>query len=193
MPQGIVPVTADRRLDASGSGSRTPADEREVTPVEPAFPDQILEPGVGVLGTRDDEETRGVAIESVDDPGTIGVLPAGDPEVEQRVHEGSLCMAGRRMDDDPGRLVDDEEVLVLKGDPQLALLGFERDGLGLRHRDLEGLPALEPVTLRAPLAVDADGAGFQQPLGLAAGSDLRERGEEPVQPLSGGPLRDFYG
>jgi hypothetical protein len=96
------------------------------------------------------------------------------------------------MDDDPGGFVDDEEVLVLEGDPQLALLGLERDGLGFRHCDLERLPAFEPVTLGAPLAVDADGAGCQQPLGLAAGSDLGERGEKAVEPLAGRLLRNSY-
>jgi hypothetical protein len=48
------------------------------------------------------------------------------------------------------------------------------------------------MTLGAPLAVDADSAGCQQPLGLAAGSDLGERGEKAVEPLAGRLLGNSY-
>ena len=76
-------------------------------------------------------------------------------------------MPGARMDDDAGGLVDDEQVLVLPDDVEVHLLGCKRTGLGGQLDD-DLLPALEPVALRARLAVDEDGAVGDQPLGERA-------------------------
>ena len=97
-----------------------------------------------------------------------------------------LAWPGDGMDDDAGRLVDDEHVLVLPGDPERHLLALElvRDRLG--HGQLELLAALEPVRLRPPLAVDDRRALLQQPLGRGARADLRQRGEEAIEPLARG-------
>ena len=71
------------------------------------------------------------------------------------------------VDDDAGRLVDDEQVLVLPDDVEVHLLGRERAG---RRRELDDdlLPALEPVALRPRLTVDEDSAVGDQPLGERA-------------------------
>ena len=65
-------------------------------------------------------------------PGPLGLLPARDRVREQAVDERAVRVAGRRVDDDAGRLVDDEQVLVLAGDPQVDLLGLERWSRGAR-------------------------------------------------------------
>jgi hypothetical protein len=58
------------------------------------------------------------------------------------------------VDDDPGRLVDDQQVLVLEGDPERELLCLERDRLGGRRLEAQLLPAREPVALGPRRAVD---------------------------------------
>jgi hypothetical protein len=71
------------------------------------------------------------------------------------------------VDDHPGRLVDDEQVLVLVRDRKVDGLRDERR----RRRgwlELDLLPALEPVALRAAGAVDEGRARLDQPLGRGA-------------------------
>ena len=105
------------------------------------------------------------------------------------MNQRSRCVPRRRVDDDSGRLVHDEEVLVLEGDPQREVLGLER---GLRLGRLEGdlLPAREAVALGPRLAVDERARLREQPLGRRTRAHLGQRGEEAVQPLSRGLGRD---
>ena len=89
------------------------------------------------------------------------------------------------MNNEPGRLVHDQQVVVLVGDPQIALLGLERDEFRLRRLDLERLAAGEPVALRAQLAINANGPCREQALGLGPRRNFRQRGDVPVEPLAG--------
>jgi hypothetical protein len=76
-------------------------------------------------------------------------------------------MPGGRVDGHAGRLVDDEQVLVLVDDGELR----HRRGqlvFGLRSRHLELLPTFQPMTLRAARTVDPDRARREQPLGRGA-------------------------
>ena len=102
----------------------------------------------------------------MDDPRAVLVAPGGVVR-EQAVHERAALVPGARVDDDTRRLVDHEQVLVLPDDVEVHLLGRERAGLGGQLDD-DLLPALEPVALRARLAVDEDGAVGDQPLGERA-------------------------
>ena len=181
----LAAVAADRRLDPPGPRARPTADDRLVAPLERPFSHELLQPGVGLLAAGDDEQARGVAVEPVDDSRPLLVLPArGQPD--EPVHERAARVPGRGVDDDAGRLVHDEHVLVLPRDPERHLLPLElcRDPLG--HGQLELLPALEPVRLGTALAVDDRRALLQQPLGRGARTDLRQRGEEAIQPLARG-------
>jgi len=94
------------------------------------------------------------------------------------------------MDDDSGGLVDDEQMLVLVRDPQLACLRLQGDLLLLCGIDLEPLPAHESVALRPRLAVDPYRAVCEQALGLGARGYLRQLRKEPVEPLAGSFARN---
>jgi hypothetical protein len=94
------------------------------------------------------------------------------------------------MHDQPGGLVDDEEVLVLPRDPELVVLTCGRLVMCDRSLELDLLPTREAVALRARGAIDYDCARSEQPLRLAARADLGQRGDEAVKPLSGGVCRD---
>ena len=89
------------------------------------------------------------------------------------------------MNDESRGLVDDQQVFVLVGDPQLALFGLEGDVLPLPDVHLKQLPADKPVTLQTWHAIQAHSPGRKQALGLGARSNLRQRGDESVQPLAG--------
>jgi hypothetical protein len=118
---------------------------------------------VRVLG--DDEEPGRIAIEPVDDAGTL-LLAARDAVPEKAVNESTASVPGRRMDDHPGRLVDDEEVLILVGDREPEFLRLELRRRGRRPLDDERLAACEPVALCPPNSVDEHTALAQEALGL---------------------------
>ena len=84
------------------------------------------------------------------------------------------------MDDDPGGLVDHEQVLVLERDPERELLGLERRRLGGRRLEAQLLPAREPVALRPGRSVDQRDALGEQALGGCARPDLRQRREVAI-------------
>ena len=77
----------------------------------------------------DDHQAGGVAVEPVDDPGALGLAAA--EQVAERVHEGVAAVAGRRVDDEAGGLVDDRQALVDVHEPRLgAHRGDARAGAG---------------------------------------------------------------
>ena len=83
------------------------------------------------------------------------------------------------MHDEACGLVDDQQMFVLEGDPQIERLRDE--ALRCRRLELDLLPFPQPVGLLPGDPVDADLAGREQPLGRSAGADLIERREEPVE------------
>jgi hypothetical protein len=88
------------------------------------------------------------------------------------------------MDDQPGRLVDDQQVLVLVGDAQVKLFGLERRLFPRRRVDLELLATRQAVTLSSRLTVDSNGTCTDQTLGGRARADLGQRCEVAVEPLA---------
>jgi hypothetical protein len=126
----------------------------------------------------------------VHDPRALRLGAPCGTQREQPVDESAAGMSGGRVDHDPSRLVDDEEVLVLVGDGQVELLRLELGRLLGRQVDLERLAACEAVALRRRGAVDPDGAGVDQPLSGAAGRDLGQPGEEAIEALTGGLVRN---
>ena len=87
----------------------------------------------------------------------------------------------------PGRLVDDEQVLVLVGDPERHVLALEPGaaGFGRPSSSTSSPPSSRWLFARAAPST-SDGARVEQPLGGAARADLRQRGEEAVEPLARG-------
>src|ERR671922_489407 len=184
----ISPVAPDRRLDPSLARSWPPSDERGVRALEPVAPDEPLKALVGLVRASDDEQSRRVAVEPVDDSRAF-LVSAGGAVGEDAVDQGAGRMAGRRVDDDAGRLVDDQQLVVFVRDPELDLLGRElRSGFGRFVFDL--LPTSEPTALGRRLAVNRHTAGLEQPFRGCAGSDLRQVGEEPVEPQPGRAVRN---
>ena len=116
---------------------------------------------------RHDEQSRGVAIEPMDDAGPVG-LAARCATGNQPVDERSAGVAGRRMHHDARRLVDDEQVLVLVRDPERHVLRLHLDLRPLPNHDGQLLAAGDTVALRARQPVDSDRSVGEQPLRLLA-------------------------
>ena len=155
----VVAVAADRRVDRAAPRPRPAHDEREVLAGQCTAPDESLQPLVGLVRARDDEKSRGVPVEAVDDPGPV-LLPTLGACGRECLRERAARVTGCRVHDHAGGFVHDEEVLVGVGDRELGRLDV-RLRLG-RHRrlDLEllptcelvALPAIRPSTSTAPAA-----------------------------------------
>jgi hypothetical protein len=72
---------------------------------------------VGRVVAGDDQQAAGPLVEPVDDPRPLPVGAAAE-DPGQLVDEGRPAVRGRRVDDQPGRLVDDRQPLVEVDDAQ---------------------------------------------------------------------------
>ena len=164
------------RFDGSrpiGASMRRPAmhlapDERDVFLLDLAVAKLARQLFVRRVVLGDHHQPRRAAIEPMHDPGPLLAADAAQivDVVQQRVDQRAARMAGRRMDDHPGRLVDDDEVVVLVEDRQ-------RQRFGLRHRvdrrrriDDDLLAALHRLVRLGLAPADADVALLDQPLNL---------------------------
>ena len=188
LPRRVVPVAADRRLDPSTPGARPAADERQVVALDLPARNQILKSLVGLVRARHDEEPGSVTVEPVDDPGPVSSPPPDRPD--EAVDERSASVPRSRVHDDAGRLVDDQQMLVLVGDAEIDLLGLERLRRLRRQLHLDLLAALQAVALRPRASVHPHRAGRQQALGSRARADLRQLREEPVEAVARRLLRN---
>ena len=100
---------------------------------------------------------------------------------EETVLQGAITVAGAGMHDEPGGLVDDEEIVVLVHDPQGHCL--RRDGGDRRHLALERhlLPAQHPIARAGWPAVDRHAAALDPALDARAGVLRQEPSERLVE------------
>jgi hypothetical protein len=184
--KGIVAVTAERSVDPPAPRTRSPASEGKVVALQPTLAHELLQPAVRLLGSRDDQKAGGVAVETVDDARTLWVS-SRNATIEQGLDERPTFVPRCRVHYEARRLVDYEQMLVLVGDPQLELLGLQRNGRrsGCQLK-LDRLPALETKALRARLAIHEHCPRAEQALRLPARVNLGQRRDEPVEPLAGG-------
>src|SRR5947199_220672 len=113
-------IAADRRLDPPAKRTRPAPHERQVIPLERTLPNERLKPHICLLGLRDDEQARGVAVEPMHDATAFPFPTRRD--ADESVHERPAFVAAGRMHHEPCRFVDDEQVLVLVDHGQLQLL-----------------------------------------------------------------------
>src|SRR5438477_8102086 len=187
----VAAVTPDRRLDTTAARARTADHECEVPALELTAPDECLETLVRLLGTCDDHEAGRVAVEAVHDAGPVG-FSTRDVTCEQPLDERARCVARRRVDDEPGRFVDDDQVVVFVGDPQVHLLRRQGRLRSLRRLELDLLATGQAMALDLTSAVD-EHALRQDTFSAAPRADLGQRGQEAVEPLAGGFVRIAFG
>ena len=91
---------------------------------------------------------------------------------DQRVDQRAVGIARGRMDDEPGRLVDDDEILVLVDDVERDILALRRGGHGRRHLDTRKSSPGLTLILASLIVVrrTRDGAALDQALAGASGS-----------------------
>ncbi len=102
--------------------------------------------------------------------------------VEERVHERSGSVAGRRVDHEPRGLVDRENVLVLVENRERNRLGLDRCDARLRDVDLDLLAGADHVRALGRHARKPDGALSDQLLDPGPGEVRAGGHEEEVEP-----------
>ena len=113
-----APVAAQRRVDRAAPRRRAALDQREVLAGDLARAQRGLQRGMRRAPTRASSSSPDVSRSSRwTTPGRSGG-PAGHA-ARERLHERPLLVPAAWMHDDPRRLVDHEQVLVLVGDPEL--------------------------------------------------------------------------
>ena len=115
-------------------------------------------------------------------------MPDSEPAamVQQRVDQRPVEIARGRMDDQPGGLVDDQQMLVLEHDGQRDVLRFVVRRLRLGHRDAQAFVAADLGRRVAHrLAVRLDRAAADQRLQPLARQGRHGIGERTVEPPAG--------
>jgi len=189
VPSRVPTVAADRCLDATTPGARPTADEREIFTFHRAPAEQALQAAVRLLGAGNDQEAGGVAVEPMDDARPLGLRTSADA-TEQTLHQRAARMPRRRVNDEPSRLVDHQDVLVLVRESELAPFGLLCIWCSRGDGDREFLARAQAVALRATPPVDEHGAGSKQPLRRGTRADFGLLSEEAVDPRAGSIARD---
>ena len=137
----------------------------------------------------DDDQARAASVEAVDDPRSNRVADVGEhaETMQQPVDQRPVRVPGTGMDDHPGRLVDDHDVVVLEDD-------LEADRRICRRRlSTAGWPTGRPPRTRPRrggpcrrrrFAVHLHAAGGDGRRGDRA-ADVGEQGDHPVEALTG--------
>ena len=115
------------RLDPPSVGPRIPVNEGQVNLFHLVTFELFRQPPMGRIGFGRHEKARGPFVQAVDNPGAKDAAYSREVPavVEEGIDQRPACMTGRRVDDHPRRLVDDEEVVVLVGDPEVERLVLE--------------------------------------------------------------------
>ena len=182
--RAVAAVAADGGVDRPRARVGPADDERQVLAPDTAVSHRLLECPVDRVALRDDEQPRRVLVQAVHDARAEWVVAARGP-ARQRLRERPGVVARRRMDGDAGRLVDDDQVVVLVDDLERDVVGA--GGVGRRlgdRRDLDRVARLQDVALLARLATDGDGTGVDQLLRGGARADPLVLAERGVQPLA---------
>ena len=167
----LLPVgrrAGERAGDGAGGGHRRAGDDRDIDALDAVRGELARQRLVRRIGLGDDEQSRRVLVDAVDDAGPRDPADPRQPAgavVEQRVDHRAVEVARRRMDDEPGRLVDDEQVVVLEDDRQRdvlrrgvgAVAAGHDDGQHVARGDLArrvacGARRVAPVTCPAPIS-----------------------------------------
>ena len=180
----------ERRVDRAFARLRDSVDDREIAPVDRMGGELLGQALVRDVGLCDDQQPRRILVDPVDDAGPGDAADARQRAaamVEQRVDQRSVEIAGRRMNDQARRLVDDQQMLVLEDDLQRNVLRFvvRRRRLGDRNAQALRRPRTLVAGSRTGLPAGFHGAASDQGLQPFAREGRDGGGERAVKAPAG--------
>ncbi len=185
----IARAAADIAADLAGTRCRNAPHQRVIGAAHRPRREGRGEGGVGALAFCDDHEARSILVEAMDDAGATHAADASKAVAAMRqegVDKGVLGIAGRGMDDETRRLVDDDEVIVLVADVESDRLRLRPVGQRRRHCHGENLARFDPHRrVRYRRAVPGDAAIQDELLDARARHLAKMRREHAVEALAG--------
>src|ERR1035437_7170563 len=177
-PHPVAAVAADRRVDRPGARRRVSRHQRQVLAADLAIGQHLRERAMDRITLGHHHQAGRVAVQPVHESRPPGLVASGST-AGQRLRQRPGPVPAGRMDDHPGRFVDDQQVLVLIGhrERHIDRFGFWRLDAAI---DLDPLPRADRMALGPRATVDADPAGIDQRLG--AGSRAQRSGQEAIEP-----------
>jgi len=176
-------MTADRRVDGAAGGHHA-ATHGLVLAMDLARFQHAHEGGVRLQGPRDHEQPAGVLVQPVDN---AGPWQQGQPGIvgQQGVLQRPVRVAGAGVDDQPDRLVDDDQGGVLVDDLERHWLGHDRHLVLEPCVDLHRLAADEAVAGTQRTAVDEHLALVDPGLQARPGIVRKQAGKRLVEAPAG--------
>ena len=143
-PQAVVGIASERLVHRDRVVGEMPPAEGGVPSHDPPLGDGLAQHPQRPVRLGHDHQPRGVLVEPVNQPGSLLTRPVGErlPAPLQRVHQRPRPVARRGMHHHAGRLVDDQQRLVLERHRQGNLLGEHLASGRRRHVDRDPHPAL---------------------------------------------------
>lgn len=107
-------MSSDGGVDRTASGVGTASNQGQIVALNFPPPDLICQPQIGVLGQTDNDGTRGVSVETVNQspPAFLSNSPDVPKTRQKTVGQAAAMTWPRGVGQDSGRLVDDGEVLI---------------------------------------------------------------------------------
>ncbi len=135
------------------------------------------------LGPGDEQQTRRVLVEPVNDAATRQPREFGSP-VQQRIEQRTARVTGPGMDDQARRLVDQQYVVVFVNDRQFDRLGTRDFANLMARREHDPLARPDPRAGRLLPAVNGHEAGEYPFLQTRAGVVGKHAGQRLIQSLT---------
>jgi hypothetical protein len=139
-PLSVLRVPSHRCLDGEWTGIEMPPRQGGIRSADPASGNSGPQPPMGQIGLGHDHETRGIAIEPMNDAGpSFRSTGQGSAASHQRVDQRVVPVARSRVNHQSSGLIDDGKVLVLVDQDEgngTGLKGSGRLVLGELNQDL---------------------------------------------------------
>ena len=177
-------MPADWTLELSSLHFDDPAHYRLIGTAKRAIAQLRGQRPVRHIVSGHDHQAAGSLIQPVHDARALlaaGSRPGSAP-AEQGIHQGAGAVPGRRVHDHAGRLVDDQEVVVLEHDAQRYPLRDVPPIARLVRLELDHVPGRDPVGRPGASPIDRDPAVPDEPERRRTRQSARLLSEEPVEP-----------
>ena len=153
-------VSPDFFFDYACLFAQLPGDEREINLLDYALGKLSRQFSMRRIIFRDDKTAAGVFVETMHDAGPFFSTDAGQhgAMAEQCVDQSVLAMTGTGMNDEPGRFVDDDEIVVFEENVERNRFRPGVDLFRRRFGDFDLITGSQKLPWPSSGAVEADEA-----------------------------------